>query len=123
MVQSRKTTVSLGSKSSRAADNQKPLLITSGAGGLGLNITAASVVVQMEPWFNKNVEMQAWARCVRQGQTRLVKIYKLVATACEADDYIQQVQERKHSLNHEIMEVLVRRDDDKIIIPGSVESD
>jgi len=80
MVQSRKTTISLGEQEFKADDNQKPLLITSGAGGLGLKITAASVLVQMEPWFNKNVEMQAWARCVRHGQTRLVKVYKLITT-------------------------------------------
>lgn len=38
-----------------------PLLLTAGAGGVGLNITKASIVIQTEIWWNHNFELQAYA--------------------------------------------------------------
>lgn len=51
----------------RNPDGNKPLLITAGAGGLGLNIVAASVVIQTELWWNANTEAQSlcWATRAR----------------------------------------------------------
>lgn len=41
------------------ASGSKVMLITSGSGGVGLNIQSASIVVQMEIWWNENCERQA----------------------------------------------------------------
>lgn len=56
----------------------KILLITSGSGGVGLNMQSASIVVQIEIWWNRNCERQADARCYRQGQTKEVKVFRLL---------------------------------------------
>ena len=48
------------------------------AGGTGLNIQAASVVVLMEPQIKPSLEEQAIARAHRMGQTRRVLVYRLL---------------------------------------------
>lgn len=49
------------------------------AGGTGLNLTAANVVVHMDRWWNPAVENQATDRAYRIGQGRDVRVYKLMA--------------------------------------------
>lgn len=48
------------------------------AGGVGLNIQAASVVVLCEPQWKPTVESQAIARCHRMGQVRRVQVHRLL---------------------------------------------
>ncbi|AZA11202.1 DEAD/DEAH box helicase [Corynebacterium gerontici] len=50
------------------------------AGGTGLNLTAANVVVHMDRWWNPAVENQATDRAYRIGQGRDVRVYKLMTT-------------------------------------------
>ena len=50
------------------------------AGGVGLNIQAASVVILLEPRFKPTTEWQAIKRVHRMGQTERVKVHRLVAT-------------------------------------------
>jgi len=52
------------------------LLISLKAGGVGLNLTAASYVFVLDPWWNPAVENQATDRAHRIGQTRNVFVYK-----------------------------------------------
>ena len=47
-------------------------------GGVGLNLTKASVVYHLEPWWNPAVENQATDRAHRMGQTKDVKVYNLL---------------------------------------------
>ena len=54
-------------------------LISLKAGGVGLNLTAATNVIHLDPWWNPAVEDQASDRAHRPGQTRSVTIYRLVA--------------------------------------------
>ncbi|MFZ5478879.1 MAG: SNF2-related protein [Myxococcota bacterium] len=54
-------------------------LISLKAGGAGLNLTAASDVVLLDPWWNPAVEDQAADRAHRIGQARAVTIYRVVA--------------------------------------------
>ena len=54
-------------------------LISLKAGGFGLNLTAATNVIHLDPWWNPAVEDQASDRAHRLGQTRPVTIYRLVA--------------------------------------------
>ena len=49
------------------------------AGGVGLNIQAASVVILTEPQWKPSVEAQAIARCHRMGQVRPVEVHRLLA--------------------------------------------
>ena len=49
------------------------------AGGTGLNIQAASVVILCEPQFKPSMENQAISRAYRMGQTRNVLVYRLLA--------------------------------------------
>jgi superfamily II DNA or RNA helicase len=54
-------------------------LISLKAGGTGLNLTAADVVIHYDPWWNPAVEEQATDRAHRIGQTKKVFVYKLIA--------------------------------------------
>ena len=49
------------------------------AGGVGMNMQAASVVVLCEPQWKPSTEVQAIARCHRMGQTRPVRVHRLLA--------------------------------------------
>lgn len=55
-------------------------LISLKAGGVGLNLTAASRVVHYDLWFNPAVENQATDRAFRIGQTRRVFVHRLIST-------------------------------------------
>ena len=63
----------------RFQQGDAPMLIVSlKAGGTGLNLTAASVVVHMDRWWNPAVENQATDRAYRIGQRDNVAVYKMV---------------------------------------------
>jgi superfamily II DNA or RNA helicase len=49
------------------------------AGGIGLNIQAASVVILCEPALKPSIEVQAIARSFRMGQTRVVRVHRLLS--------------------------------------------
>ncbi|WP_244305472.1 DEAD/DEAH box helicase [Kitasatospora cheerisanensis] len=63
-----------------AADGHAVLLCQIQAGGLGLNLQAASVVVLCEPQLKPTLEDQAVARAQRMGQIRRVRVHRLLAT-------------------------------------------
>lgn len=73
------------------------LLISLRAGGVGLNLTHASVVYLMEPAWNPAQESQAVDRLHRLGQTRPVKVIRLIAQqSVEAN--MLEIQKRKLAL-------------------------
>ncbi|MEX2335062.1 MAG: DEAD/DEAH box helicase, partial [Pseudohongiella sp.] len=72
-------------------------LISLKAGGSGLNLTTADVVIHMDPWWNPAVENQATDRAHRIGQDKPVFVYKLVA-ADTVEERIQQMQQKKQTL-------------------------
>ncbi len=72
-------------------------LISLKAGGAGLNLTAADVVIHMDPWWNPAVENQATDRAHRIGQDKPVFVYKLVA-ADTLEERIHQMQQEKQAL-------------------------
>ncbi|KAI1608299.1 P-loop containing nucleoside triphosphate hydrolase protein, partial [Exophiala viscosa] len=90
------------------ADPSVPLLITAGAGGTGLNLQCASIVIQTEVWWNHNTELQAIARCDRQGQKKRVLYVRLFAENSKIDAEYLQVQSRKRKVNEELMKPLIR---------------
>ncbi|PRQ07194.1 DEAD/DEAH box helicase [Enhygromyxa salina] len=72
-------------------------LISTKAGGLGLNLTEADHVFHLDPWWNPASEDQATDRAHRIGQTKPVMVYKLVA-ADTVEDKILELQARKRKL-------------------------
>lgn len=62
-----------------ATDGHAVLVCQIAVGGVGLNVTAASVVVLTEPQLTPAAEEQAVARCHRMGQTRRVRVHRLLA--------------------------------------------
>lgn len=72
-------------------------LISLKAGGSGLNLTAADVVIHLDPWWNPAVEAQASDRAYRIGQDKPVFVYKLIA-ADTVEERIQALQTHKRAL-------------------------
>ncbi|BCL16045.1 DEAD/DEAH box helicase [Micromonospora sagamiensis] len=62
-----------------AAEGHAVLISQIQVGGVGLNVPAASVVVLTEPQLTPTAEEQAIARCHRMGQTRRVRVHRLLA--------------------------------------------
>ena len=60
------------------ASPARVLVMTTKAGGVGLNLTRASYVFHFEPWWNPAAENQATDRAHRMGQTRPVQVYRYV---------------------------------------------
>ena len=59
---------------------KKILLASLKAGGLGLNLTMASRVLLLDPYWNSACEQQAFARVYRIGQTKETQLCRLVIT-------------------------------------------
>ena len=55
------------------------MILSLRAGGTGLNLTGASVVIHMDRWWNPAVENQATDRAYRIGQDRDVSVYKIMS--------------------------------------------
>ena len=72
-------------------------LISLKAGGVGLNLTAADVVIHFDPWWNPAAEAQATDRAHRIGQQQPVFVYKLIAKGT-VEEKILRLQADKHAL-------------------------
>lgn len=90
----------------------KVFLISLKAGGTGLNLTGADVVIHYDPWWNESVMNQATDRAYRIGQKRSVQVYKLVVKD-SIEEQILKLQERKSALsslvvgkNNDIKEII-----------------
>lgn len=71
-------------------------LASTRAGGLGINLTAASIVVFFDTDWNPAMDRQAMDRCHRLGQTRDVHIYRLICgQTIEENIWRKQLQKRK----------------------------
>lgn len=83
--------------------NDVPLfLISLKAGGTGLNLTGADVVIHYDPWWNTAAQDQATDRAHRIGQTKIVTVYKLIVKDT-IEEKIQEMQEKKKTLADEIL--------------------
>jgi len=77
-------------------------LISLRAGGTGLNLTGADVVIHYDPWWNLAVQNQATDRAHRIGQTRQVTVIRLIASH-SIEEKIQALQEAKRELADSII--------------------
>lgn len=73
------------------------MLISLKAGGVGINLTAASNVFLLDPWWNPAVEEQAIMRIHRIGQTKKVSIKRFIVKGT-VEERMQQVQARKQRM-------------------------
>jgi len=72
-------------------------LISLKAGGTGLNLTGADMVIHFDPWWNPAVEDQASDRAHRIGQKNVVQIMKLI-TRGTIEDKIFELQQKKKEM-------------------------
>ncbi|MEV8595934.1 DEAD/DEAH box helicase [Streptomyces sp. NPDC052012] len=86
------------------------------AGGVGLNLQAASVVVLCEPQVKPTLEHQAVARAHRMGQTRPVQVHRLLA-ADSVDERLLHILENKRRL----FDAYARRSDTAEATPDAVD--
>lgn len=84
-------------------DETKVFLISLKAGGVGLNLTGADVVIHYDPWWNLAVQNQATDRAHRIGQTKMVVVYRLIAKGT-IEEKIQELQESKRALSEQIIQ-------------------
>ncbi|WP_462416815.1 SNF2 helicase associated domain-containing protein [Eubacterium ramulus] len=83
-------------------DETPVFLISLKAGGTGLNLTAADIVIHFDPWWNTAVQNQATDRVHRIGQTNRVLVYKLIAQN-SIEENIVKLQEQKAELAEQIL--------------------
>ena len=84
------------------ADDTPIFLISLKAGGTGLNLTGADVVIHYDPWWNLAVQNQATDRAHRIGQTQIVTVYKLIIKGT-IEERIVEMQESKKQLAEDIL--------------------
>ena len=75
----------------------KVFLISLKAGGTGLNLIGADMVIHYDPWWNVSSENQATDRTYRIGQKRNVQVYKLI-TKNSIEEKIYELQQKKSKL-------------------------
>ena len=83
-------------------DDTTVFCISLKAGGTGLNLTAADIVIHYDPWWNLAVQNQATDRAHRIGQENVVTVYKLIAKGT-IEENIVKLQEKKMALADQII--------------------
>lgn len=84
------------------ADDTPVFLVSLKAGGTGLNLTGASVVVHADPWWNAAAQNQATDRAHRIGQTQVVSVHRVIAKGT-IEERIVHLQEAKSELADQII--------------------
>ncbi|KAL6072288.1 Transcription activator BRG1 [Balamuthia mandrillaris] len=86
--------------------NQDPssfcFLLSTRAGGLGINLTAANVVIFYDNDWNPQMDLQAQDRCHRIGQTKAVRVYRFV-TANTVESRMMERANNKLKLGHLVL--------------------
>ena len=77
-------------------------LISLKAGGTGLNLTSADIVIHFDPWWNPAVEDQASDRAHRIGQKNVVEVIKMISEN-SIEEKIVNLQEEKRKLIDSVM--------------------
>ena len=83
-------------------DDTTVFCISLKAGGTGLNLTAADIVILYDPWWNLAVQNQATDRAHRIDQENVVTVYKLIAKGT-IEENIVKLQEKKMALADQII--------------------
>ena len=92
-----------------ANEEYKIVLISLKAGGTGLNLVGADVVIHLDPWWNYSAQNQASDRAHRIGQTRTVEVIKLIAENSIEERVVNLQNEKK-----ELVDKVISNDDSSI---------
>lgn len=84
------------------SEEKRIFLISLKAGGTGLNLTSANMVIHFDPWWNPSIEDQATDRAHRIGQKNDVEVIKLIAEGT-IEEKILLLQEDKRSLINDVL--------------------
>jgi len=77
-------------------------LISLKAGGTGINLTGADMVIHFDPWWNPAVEDQATDRAHRIGQKKTVEVIKLIARGT-IEEKIFKLQQKKKEISQSVI--------------------
>ena len=77
-------------------------LISLKAGGTGLNLTSADIVIHFDPWWNPALEDQATDRAHRIGQKNVVEVIKLISSGT-VEEKILELQNSKRELIDKVL--------------------
>ena len=83
-------------------DEVSVFFISLKAGGTGLNLTSADIVIHFDPWWNLAAQNQATDRTHRIGQKNVVTVYKLIAKDT-IEEKILKLQEMKQELADQVL--------------------
>lgn len=83
-------------------DETSVFCISLKAGGTGLNLTGADMVIHHDPWWNVAAENQATDRAHRIGQEKVVTVYKLVAEHT-IEEKVIELQQKKKELADQVL--------------------
>lgn len=86
-------------------------LLTTRAGGVGINLATADTVIIMDPDFNPHQDIQALSRAHRIGQKNKVLCFQLM-TKSSVEEKIMQIGRKKMALDHALIESMDNKDDD-----------
>ncbi len=84
-------------------DDIDVFMITIKAGGTGLNLTSATVVIHLDLWWNPQVENQATDRAHRIGQTNAVEVIRIISKGT-IEERILELQNKKRKLAEVLIE-------------------
>ena len=84
------------------AGERDVFLISLKAGGTGLNLTGADIVIHYDPWWNPSVMDQASDRAYRLGQNKAVQVFNLVAMQT-LEERIMELQAKKRNLINAVL--------------------
>lgn len=85
-------------------------LLSTRAGGVGINLATADTVIIMDPDFNPHQDIQALSRAHRIGQVKKVLVFQLM-TRDSAEEKIIQIGRKKMALDHILIEQMDTDDD------------
>ena len=80
--------------------SKQVFLISLKAGGTGLNLTSADMVIHFDPWWNPAVESQATDRAHRYGQKNVVEVIKLIAEGSIEEDILSLQNSKKELIGN-----------------------
>lgn len=88
---------------------EKVFLVSLKAGGTGLNLVGADIVIHLDPWWNVAVENQATDRAHRIGQKNVVNVIKIVCL-----DSIEQKVLELQNVKKQMVDEIIANDDENI---------
>lgn len=87
-------------------------LLSTRAGGVGINLATADTVIILDPDFNPHQDVQALSRAHRIGQTKKVLCFQLM-TRASAEEKIVQIGRKKMALDHVVVDQMDAEDMDE----------